>query len=205
MDINLLLKGFGAGLVVAIPIGPVGLLCTQRILASGRMHGLVSGLGAATADVMYSFIVAFGLTFVCDFLVDNHIWFRLFTGVFLFLLGVRALMTKHAKKGTLADKLCHFNNYTSTLLLTLSNPMPILIFAGIFGGFGIAGESSSRSDAIQFIAGVFLGSMFWWVLLSVCVGVFHKKVGENTLVFIARIFGGILAVLGLAVVVTAIV
>ena len=63
MDINLLLKGLGVGLVVAIPIGPAGLLVTQRILTRGKMHELVSGLGAPTADVIYSSSVAFGLTF----------------------------------------------------------------------------------------------------------------------------------------------
>ncbi len=205
MYINLLLKGFGAGLVVAIPIGPVGLLCTQRILASGRMHGLVSGLGAATADVIYCFIVALGLTIVSEFLIGSQMWFRLFAGVFFCLLGTRAILTKHAKKGAIADKLCHFNNYISILLLTLANPMPILIFAGVFAGFGIVGSNSVWSDAIPLVAGVFLGSMFWWVLLSASVGVFHKKLSENTLVLTSRVFGGILTALGIAAIIIALV
>ncbi|MFH1371155.1 MAG: LysE family transporter [Planctomycetota bacterium] len=205
MEINLILKGFGAGLVVAIPIGPVGLLCTQRILAGGRMHGLVSGLGAATADVIYSSIVAFGLTIVSDFLVENQVWFRLFAGIFLCLLGARAFLTKHAKRGALADKLCHFNNYSSTLLLTLANPMAILVLAGLFAGFGVVGSGSARGDAVPLVAGVFLGSMFWWVLLSISVGVFHKKVSDNTLIFIARIFGAILTTLGIVVIISTLV
>lgn len=205
MDINLLFKGFGVGLVVAIPIGPVGLLCTQRILTSGRMHGLVSGLGAATADVIYSSIVAFGLTIVSDFLVEQRMWFRLFAGTFLCLLGARAFLTKHAKTGSLTDKLCHFNNYSSTLLLTMSNPMSILVFAGVFAGFGIVGSGSAWGNAVPLVAGVFLGSMFWWVLLSVSVGVFHKKVGDKTLIFIARVFGGILITLGIVVIISTVV
>jgi threonine/homoserine/homoserine lactone efflux protein len=202
MAINLLLKGFGVGLVVAIPIGPVGLLCTQRILTSGRMHGLVSGLGAATADVIYSSIVAFGLTIVSDFLVESQMWFRLFAGIFFCLLGVRTFLVKQAKKGPLAERLCHFNNYISTLLLTLSNPMSILFFAGVFAGLGVVGSATRLSTAGQLVAGVFLGSMFWWILLSASVGVFHKKVGDDTLLLFTRIFGSILVILGIAVIIS---
>jgi threonine/homoserine/homoserine lactone efflux protein len=205
MHIDLLLKGFAAGLVVAIPIGPVGLLCTHRILSGGRMHGLVSGLGAATADVIYSSIVAFGLTIVSDFIIESQTWFRLFAGTFLCLLGARAFLTKRAKRGSLADKLCHFNNYSSTLLLTMSNPMSILVFAGIFAGFGIVGSGSVWGNALPLVGGVFLGSMFWWVLLSVSVGVFHKKVSDNSLIFIARVFGAILATLGIVVIISTLV
>jgi threonine/homoserine/homoserine lactone efflux protein len=205
MDINLLSKGFGVGLVVAIPIGPVGLLCTQRILTSGRMHGLVSGLGSATAEVIYSSIVAFGLTIVSDFLVESQMWFRLFTGIFLCLLGVSAFLRKHVKTRSLDDKLRHFNNYISTLLLTMSNPVSILVFTGVFAGFGIVGSGSAWGNAIPLVGGVFLGSMFWWILLSVSVGVFHKKVSDKTLIFIARVFGGILTTFGIAVIISTLV
>ena len=205
MDINLILKGFVAGLAVAIPIGPVGLLATQRILANGRTHGLVCGLGSATAEVIYSSIVAFGLTIISDFLVESQMWFRLFTGIFLCLLGARAFLTKLAKTGALAHKLCHFNNYSSALLLTLSNPISILVFTGVFAGFGVVGSDSAWGDAILLVAGVFLGSMFWWGLLSVFVGVFHKKVGDKTRILTYRVFGGILAAIGLAVIISAIV
>jgi threonine/homoserine/homoserine lactone efflux protein len=169
------------------------------------MHGLVSGLGAATADVIYCSIVAFGLTIVSDFLVESQMWFRLFAGAFFCLLGAKAFLTKHAKTGSLADKLCHFNNYISTLLLTLSNPMPILVFTGVFAGFGAVGPGSVWGNAIPLVGGVFLGSMFWWISLSVSVGVFHKRLADTTLVLLVRIFGGILATLGIAVIISAVV
>ncbi len=205
MDINLLLKGFAVGIVMAVPIGPVGLLCTQRTLVRGRMHGLVSGFGAATGDAIYGTLAVFGLTIVSDFLVEQHLWFRLFGGIFLCLLGIKAFTVKRIKEGPLAEKLCHFNNYGSTLLITLSNPMAFLVSASVFAGLGIAGSGRRWSEAGQLVAGVFLGSMFWWILLSVSVGAFHRKVGESTLVLLARIFGGILTTLGIIITISAIV
>jgi threonine/homoserine/homoserine lactone efflux protein len=201
MDINLLFKGVAVGLVVAVPIGPIGLLCTQRILASGRMHGLVSGLGAATADAIFASLSAFGLTLVSGFMVQQNTWFRLFGGIFLCLLGIRVFLVKRTKGGPLAEKLCHFNNYVSTLLISLSNLMSFLVIAGLFAGLGITGLGTKWGSSVLPVVGVFLGSMFWWTTLSVSVGVFHKKVADNTLVLLARILGGILTVFGIVVII----
>jgi threonine/homoserine/homoserine lactone efflux protein len=169
------------------------------------MHGLVSGLGAATADVIFASISAFGLTLVSGFLVQQNMWFRLFGGILICLLGIRAFLVKHAKGGPLAEKLCHFNNFVSTLLIALSNPMSILVIAGLFAGLGITGLGAQRGNPVLLVGGVFLGSMFWWITLSVAVGVFHKKVADSTLVLLARISGGILAALGIIVIITAVV
>jgi threonine/homoserine/homoserine lactone efflux protein len=205
MDINLLLKGFTVGFVVAIPIGPVGLLCTQRTLASGRMHGLVSGFGAATADVICASIAVFGLTIVSDFLVEQQLWFRLFGGIFLCLIGIRIFRSKRAKPGPLAEKLCHFNNYVSTLLIALSNPMSILVLAAMFAALGLVGAGARWSTAIVPVGGVFLGSMFWWITLSIFVGMLHKRIGDNTLGSLARIFGGIITAFGIVVIIIAVI
>jgi threonine/homoserine/homoserine lactone efflux protein len=201
MDINLLLKGLAVGLVVAVPLGPVGLLCTQRVLANGRMHGLVSGLGAATADAIYACISAFGLTLVSGFMVQQSMWFRLFAGFFICLLGIRIFLVKRTKGGPLAEKLCHFNNYVSTLLISLSNPMSFLVIAGLFAGLGITGLGAKRGDSVLPVAGVFLGSMFWWITLSIFVGMLHKRLGDNTLGSLARIFGGIIITIGIAIII----
>jgi len=205
MDINLLVKGFTVGFVVAIPLGPVGLLCTQRTLVSGRMHGLVSGLGAATSDVIYASVAVFGLTMVSNFLIEQQMWFRLFGGILICLLGLRVFMAKRAKTGPFAEKLSHFNNYISTLLLTLSNPMSILVSGAMFAGLGLFGSGAQGGRALLAIGGVFLGSMFWWVTLSTTVGAFHRKVDNGTMVLLSRIFGGILTAIGIAVIIIAIV
>jgi threonine/homoserine/homoserine lactone efflux protein len=203
MDVTFVLKGFAVGFIVAIPVGPVGLLCTQRTLSHGRMHGLISGLGAATADVIYASLAAFGLTIISNFLIAQRMWFRLFGGSFLCLLGIRIILSKPAPIGSLAEKLRHFSNYTSTLLITLSNPMSILISAGMFAGLGLVGPDVGWSKATQIVGGVFLGSMFWWISLSAFVGIFHKQAGDNTMVLLARIFGSIIATLGIIVIIIA--
>ncbi len=204
MVLELLIKGFVVGFIMAIPIGPVGLLCTQRTLSHGRMHGLISGLGAATSDVIYASIAAFGLTMVSNFLIAQSMWFRLFGGAFLFLLGIKIFLARPAKSGSFVEKLRHFSNYTSTLVITLSNPMSILVSAGMFAGLGLVSIGADWTKAIQVVAGVFFGSMFWWIALSLFVGIFHKKAGDETMVLLARVFGTIISCLGIIVIIIAI-
>ena len=50
MDIDFLLRGLIIGFSIAAPVGPIGILCIRRTLSVGRISGLVSGLGAATAE-----------------------------------------------------------------------------------------------------------------------------------------------------------
>ena len=91
-----LLKGIAVGIVIAVPVGPVGVLCVRRTIFEGKQAGFVSGLGAATADALFGFIAAFGLTFVSDWLLDYQHWLRLAGGCYLIYLGGAALLARHA-------------------------------------------------------------------------------------------------------------
>ena len=81
------IKGFIIGISIAAPVGPIGILCIQRTLTGGKIYGLITGLGAATADAVYGSMAAFGLTFISNFLVQQQYWFRLLGGIFLCYLG----------------------------------------------------------------------------------------------------------------------
>lgn len=68
------LKGFIIGFSIAAPVGPIGMLCIQRTLAYGRLTGLLSGLGAASADLLYGLISGLGLTVISAFLISGQLW-----------------------------------------------------------------------------------------------------------------------------------
>lgn len=67
MEINFLIKGVIIGFLIAAPVGPIGVLCIKRSFSKGALSGLLTGLGAATADAFYGAIAAFGLTMISDF------------------------------------------------------------------------------------------------------------------------------------------
>jgi threonine/homoserine/homoserine lactone efflux protein len=198
LDPDLFLRGGLIGLSIAAPVGPIGVLCIRRTLAEGWSFGLVSGLGAATADAFYGCVAAFGLTFISAALVSHQLWLRLVGGVFLCYLGIRTLLAHPAEQELSAQESSLVRAYGSTLFLTLTNPVTILAFAAIFAGLGLAEASGGYSSAGLLVLGVFLGSAAWWLMLSSVVGLFRTRFSAAGLRWVNRISG--IIILGFGVV-----
>jgi threonine/homoserine/homoserine lactone efflux protein len=198
MDYSLFFRGLVLGFSIAAPVGPIGVLCIRRTLADGQIAGLVSGLGAATADGMYGCVAGFGLTFISSALIDQQMWLRLFGGLFLCYLGVKTLLSRPAEQAAEANKSGLLGAYASTFLLTLTNPLTILSFAAIFAGLGLATVGGGYASALILVLGVFLGSALWWLVLSGGVGLFRDKFNSQGLLWVNRISGVIITVFGMA-------
>lgn len=202
MDAPILLRGWIIGFGIAAPVGPIGLLCIQRTLSKGRLVGLATGLGAATADAVYGFVAAFGLTLLSAFLVNQRHWLGLAGGVFLIYLGVRTLLTKPAERAATlpngsAAEADLLRSYGSTFLLTLTNPMTILSFVAILAGAGLVTGTNSMWSAAWIVVGVFLGSATWWLLLSWGVSLLRARVTPRVMVWVNRLAGLMIAAFGL--------
>ncbi|AFZ31041.1 Lysine exporter protein (LYSE/YGGA) [Gloeocapsa sp. PCC 7428] len=194
MNISFLLQGMILGFSIAAPVGPIGVLCIRRTLAHGHTAGLVSGLGAATADAFYGCIAGFGLTLVSNFLVNQQLWIRLIGGIFLCYLGIKTFLSKPAEVSASVKSNSLFGSYASTLFLTLANPATILSFVAIFAGLGVV--EGSYFDAIILVIGVFIGSALWWLFLSFGIDVLRSRFSQRGFVWINRTSGIILIVFG---------
>lgn len=201
MDLTLLLKGLVMGFSIAAPVGPIGVLCIRRTLGDGILHGLVSGLGTASADAIYGCVAAFGVTAVSDFLLGSQFWLRLVGGLFLLYLGYatfrsvpahEAAKTGEARSGGLAGA------YASAFFLTLTNPMTIVSFAAVFAGLGLGTAPESRASAALLVFGVFAGSMLWWLFLSGSVHMLRSRFDHRRLVWVNRLSGLVVAAFGVA-------
>jgi threonine/homoserine/homoserine lactone efflux protein len=195
------LKGIAVGLVIAVPVGPVGVVCIRRTIFEGRLFGLLSGLGAATADTIFGIIAGFGLTVVSDLLLGYQEWMRAAGGLFLVYIGISALrkrVVRPEKLETSAENL--LSAYLSTFVLTITNPLTILAFLGIFAGVGFTGEEATLGRAAMLVAGVLVGSLIWWIGICLGAGLFRDSFGEWHLVWLNRISGGILTLSGIGLV-----
>ena len=197
MDSSFLFRGFVIDLSITAPVGPIGVLCMRRTLADGRASGLLSGLGAATADAAYGCVAGFGLTLISGLLVQHPRWLRLGGGAFLIWLGLRTFLAQPAEQPGPVERRGLVGAYSSAFFLTLTNPMTILSFVAIFAGLGLAGSSANYLSAAILVLGVFLGSALWWLLLSTAVGVFRAKLTPSRLRWVNRISGVIISSYGL--------
>jgi len=197
MGIGAIAKGFLAGAAIAAPLGPVGLLCIHRGILSGRAAAFLSGLGAATAHGTYALAAALGLSFVTGTVFPHRHLLRAAAGLFLCILGARILISRPADRP--AEPVGHglSGAYASTLLLALSSPVTMVTIAAVFSGAGLPGPGGGTAAALLLASGVFLGSAFWWLLLSLGVGWLSSRGGVPSLRIANRATGA--ALLGFGV------
>ena len=197
------LKGIAAGFVVAIPVGPVAMLCIRRTLATSMISGYATGLGAAVADTIYAIVAAYGISFIADILFTNNFWFRLIGGVILCLMAARMLSAPPTESNA-QDTGKLFGDFVSALVITGTNPITLIAFGVIFTSIDVAtaGDRYERAEAL--IAGVFVGSAAWWVLLTGLTAICRRWVGELSLTWINRISAFVILACGALTVIAAI-
>jgi threonine/homoserine/homoserine lactone efflux protein len=204
-DLPLLLKGGAIGLAISVPVGPIGVLCIQRTLAGGRIAGLVSGLGAATADAIYAAIAVLGLTFISEILIGQQASLRLLGGGILILLGIRILLSRPPDESATEERSGLGGAYASTFILTLTNPLTILFVAAIFIGIGATATSGNLLSGTILVLGVFLGSTLWWFLLSGGVSLLRDRVTPKAMRWVNWISGTIIALFGASAIIISLV
>jgi threonine/homoserine/homoserine lactone efflux protein len=198
MELPLLIKGALVGFCLAVPIGPINVLCMRRTLASGRPSGLASGVGAAMADAIYGGVAGFGVHFISSALVGHQMWLRLIGGGLLCYLGYRTFMARAEEREPEEDGAGLLGDALSTFLLTLTNPMTIVSFAALFAAMGLGQPEKGLLGPALLVAGVFLGSMAWWTVLAGLVGLLRGRLGLHGLRWANRASGAVIAGFGLA-------
>lgn len=201
MDLLVFARGLLIGLSIAAPVGPIGVLCIRRTLTEGRRIGLVTGLGAATADGIYGAIAGFSVAAVTRLLVHEQVWIRVLGGCFLCYLGLKTLRSAPAAEAA-TSRGRTVGAYASALGLTLTNPTTILSFAAIFAGLGAGSTVKTTAGTALMVGGVFLGSALWWLVLTTALSIARDRVSAEVLRQINRVSGIILAGFGLVALVS---
>lgn len=178
-------KGVLLGLAIAAPVGPIGMLCINRSLERGFLAGVAGGLGTALADGLYAALAAAGFTVFSALLERIAGPLALAGGLFLLWLGWVSLQSRPSVVAATAAVRGLFATTLATFALTMANPATILSFAAIFAGLGLA-EADGKALVV---AGVFAGSMLWWILLSGGVSLVRERLPAGFARWTARVAG----------------
>ena len=193
--VDLFYKGLGIGIMVAAPVGPIGLLCIQRSVTKGFKSGFLSGIGAALADACYSSLSVFGIVAISTFLLSHQMLIQFLGSLFILGLGLQTAI-QFKTSSLCSSSISYWQDFSSTFALTLTNPSTLLAFLAIYASVQGANETAAYADAILFISGVFLGSLSWWGILSSSVNAMRGHLQEKNLRWINRISGMALILLG---------
>lgn len=194
MELLLFCKSMLLGLAVAAPLGPIGVLCINRALERGFWAGVAGGLGTALADAIYASLAALGFSTLTATLATLAPWLKLAGGLFMLWLGCKSLRPNPRRAAAPAPT-TEFRGLSGTIaatfLLTLTNPVTIFSFAAMFAGLGLT-DTPGAINAVAVVAGVFLGSLLWWFLLSGGVALAQRRLPEGFSLCVSRMSGVIL-------------
>ena len=171
-----LLRGAAIGFAVAAPLGPIGVLCARRALDAGFLAGFSAGLGAAAADAVYAALAAFALGVVTHLIAIAARPLHVAGAVVLVALGVRTALSARTRRPPDAAPR-YVRGFATTFALTLANPMTILSFAAIVASAAFGSRGLGAIDAASLVAGVFLGSALWWLVLASAIGTARHALG----------------------------
>ena len=202
MQIEYFFRGVAIGFSIAAPVGPIGILCIQRTLRDGWLTGMLSGLGAACADMVYGGIAVVGIRAVSEFLLGQQVWIRIVGGLFLIYLGIRTIFSIPTEGEIPTSQRGLLGAFISTFLLTLTNPVTILSFGAIFAGFGLLNQGVSYSVSAMVVLGVFCGSGLWWFILSGGINLLRSRFNVSLLKWVNRLSGGVITTFGSIIILT---
>ena len=194
-----MLKGFLVGVSASAPIGPIAILVVQKSLSKGRKSGFVSGLGASVVDTVYAFIAIFALAFAQKFIDDHRNIIYLVGGVVLIIVGLNMALSDPFRKikddgsSSVSPK-----DFGQALAVGLSNPMAIFVMFTLFAFFGLANDAPHNWRITPIILSVSLGSVTYWFSVSWLLSRFRKSFKMNTILWISRITGAIVVIIGIA-------
>ena len=199
--IQLVLAGMFIGVLVAVPIGPVNVLCIQRTVERGFWAGLAAGLGAVLGDGVLAAIAAFSMTAVSDLLIAYASPVELVGGILLIVFGGALLLgrpvTAAAPQGDDSRLWEHCGVIPQTFFLTVTNPGAILGMIAIVGGLGsLIGGLNNYLEALILVGAVMGGSLLWWIGLAELISTIRHKLTVERLTLINRIAGAVLFAFG---------
>lgn len=194
--LDILVKGFIIGVVVSAPLGPVGVLCIQRTLNKGRWYGFITGLGACVSDIAYALLTGYGMSFVFDYINKNIFYLQLLGSVMLLLFGlytfrsnpVRSIRPASGSKGT------YLHNFITAFVVTLSNPLIIFLFIGLFARLAFVQVGVLVFEEITGYLAIALGALTWWLGITFFVNKVRNKFNLRGIWMLNRIIGSVVMV-----------
>ncbi|OJX88597.1 MAG: hypothetical protein BGP01_09690 [Paludibacter sp. 47-17] len=198
--IDLMMKGIGIGLFISVPMGPIGMLCIQRTLTRGRKHGIITGLGASTSDLIYLIIAVFFIGFVVDFLTQYQQIIQITVSAIVVVFGWFIFRSNPSTQPLPHQRVNQslLNDYFSAFVLTLSNPLILFILIALIARFEFLDEHTSLVNNLIGIGSVFAGAFIWWNILTFLVSRFKNRLSYAGLKLLNRTVGILLALIGLA-------
>jgi threonine/homoserine/homoserine lactone efflux protein len=196
--LEIIIKGLLIGLCISVPLGPIGMLTIQRTLNRGQKHGIATGLGATTSDLIYTIITLFFLSFVLDFIEVHRFVIELVGSLVVGFFGWYIFKSNPATQPKPNETVKHslLGDFITSFMLTISNPLVLFVLIALFARFQFIGNKTTLFVSICGISSILGGALLWWNLLTVLVSKFKNKLNMRELKIINQVTGFIILLIG---------
>ena len=203
---NTIIEGITIGLCTSIPVGPIAILIIQRTLQKGRLHGFFSGLGAATSDTFYALLAIVGLSVVLSFIEENKLIIQIVGSAIMMIFGIYIFFQNPAKniEKSKSEKSSYWVDYITSFSLTLSNPLMIFLYIGLFAQYNFVTSESHFLEIAIGICSVFVGAGLWWFLLTLLASIFRKRFNIRGLWILNKATGLLIFVIALVALISSV-
>lgn len=196
--LDFIFKGILIGIVASAPMGPVGVLCIQRTLNKGRWFGFITGVGAAVSDIIYALFTGLGMSFMMEFISNEHNKFllQISGSVMLLIFGIycyRSDPTKNIHQSNKQGNGTLIHNGITAFLVTLSNPLIIFLFIFLFAQWAFVVPNRPLEMGVGY-ASIVMGALMWWFGLTWLIDKVRGKFDNNGILLINKIVGCIVVV-----------
>lgn len=197
--IYIIFRGLAIGILVSAPMGPIGVLCIQRTLNKGRRSGLATGIGASLSDLFYAMLTGFGLSIVVDFIENNQAPLQIAGSLVLTCFGIYLYRQNPARniRKRLNQKSSFTQDFASSFLLTLSNPLILLLLIGLFARLNFFLPEMKVGHYILGYVSIILGAFIWWLAITFIIDKVRSRFNLRSLWLINRGIGIIIIIMSL--------
>lgn len=178
------------GISLAAPIGPINAAQLTKGIYGGFFHAWVLGLGAMLADAFYMLIVYLGVSqFLETAFMQTLLWsfgcfVLIYTGIDSIMSAKREVELKYIKGRTLKK------SFLYGFLLSLTNPLSILFWLGIFGSVLVETVSTyDMNHVILYSLAIFVGLFIWDVTMAFVASSFRRLLKTKVLGLISIVSG----------------
>lgn len=180
-------------------MGPVGILCIQGTLNSGRNSGFFTGVGAAASDLFYCLLVGLGISLVTDFIADHVNVLQIIGSIILIMYAIYMIMHNPVSqiKENLDQRDDYLRDMVTGFLFTLSNPLIMFLIIPLFARFSFPLPEYKFYHIIIGYAFIVAGALLWWAVITFFVDKVRSHFNIRSMWLINRIIGSIILLLSL--------
>ncbi len=198
MDLKVLKNGLLTGLFFQLAVGPVFFFIVNLTIQRSIYDGFIAVLAVTLADYFYIALALFGIEKLLEKKKIRGI-FGIVSSIVLIIFGIiiiKGIIGKGIAPWTIIESTSLISSFLSVFFLTLTNPMTIVFFTGLFAAKAIE-HKYTKKQLIIFGLGVGAATLIFMSMSVIIFSILKNAIPPIIIQTLNLIVGIVLIVYGI--------